>query len=79
MTITIDESERQVLLLAMAHLTVERPGWEFMLTEIAKKMDDIQRGKPWLYTEFLLRRRDQVSNSLPEVATEPLLKQALGL
>ena len=35
MQITIDESQRQVILLAIGHLAVERPGWNLMLRDIA--------------------------------------------
>lgn len=41
-TITVDESQRQAVLLALAHLAVERPGWNAMLTEIAAKMDNMK-------------------------------------
>jgi len=39
-TLEIEEGERQAILLALAHLAIERPGWDDMLREIAKKMDD---------------------------------------
>lgn len=52
-TITLDESERQVLLLALAHLAVERPGWDHMLTQIAKRMDNqLPNGRPQMYEDF---------------------------
>ena len=35
----LDESQRQAVLMALAHLAVERPGWDVMLEEIAAKMD----------------------------------------
>jgi len=38
-TFEFDESQRQAILMALAHLAVERPGWDYMLGEIAKKMD----------------------------------------
>ena len=80
-TITIDEGERQAILLAMAHMTVERPGWEYMYTEIAKKMDNVIAGVPELYTRMLLLRRQRVANSLPDqsdVMFEASLKKSLG-
>ena len=40
MTIDITEEQRQATLLALAHLAVERPGWDTMLREIASKMDN---------------------------------------
>lgn len=77
MNVILDEEERQVVLLALARLAAERPGWEPMLTDIARKVEG--EGSVILFSYFLLMRRKQISNSLPEVATEPLLKQALGL
>jgi hypothetical protein len=36
----IEEEERQVLLLALAHLANERPGWDDMLNRIALRIDN---------------------------------------
>ncbi len=41
-TIVVTEEERQMILMALAHLAVERPGWQMILTETASKMDAIQ-------------------------------------
>jgi len=38
-TVTLDESERQAVLLALARLSVECPGWQMMLGEIAQKFE----------------------------------------
>lgn len=38
-TVTLDEGQRQAVVMALAHLAVERPGWDMMLEEIAAKMD----------------------------------------
>lgn len=78
-TIVIDESQRQATLLALAHLTVERPGWEYMLTGIAKKMDNVVGDVPEMYTRFLMARRQAVSNSLPDDPTEDSFKHAVGI
>lgn len=48
----IDEGQRQALLLAMAHLAVERPGWDFMLSEIGLDMDNVVDGRPELFDKF---------------------------
>ena len=40
MIVEIDESQRQMTVMALAHLSVRRPGWNMALTEIAKKMDN---------------------------------------
>jgi hypothetical protein len=36
-TVTIDEGQRQMLLLALAKLSIERPGWHWTLGELASK------------------------------------------
>jgi hypothetical protein len=36
--VTIEESDRQVILLALAVLSIQRPGWLAYLREVAKKM-----------------------------------------
>lgn len=40
MTVEITEGDRQVILLALAELSIARPGWVNMLGEIALKMDN---------------------------------------
>jgi len=39
-TIVITEEERQMMLLALAKLALERPGWNDTLNELALKMDN---------------------------------------
>lgn len=39
--IRIEEEERQMILLALAELSLARPGWEDALERIAKKMDNV--------------------------------------
>jgi hypothetical protein len=52
-TIVLDESQRQAVLLALAHLALERPGWDYMLSIIAGKMDNqTPEGRPAMYEEF---------------------------
>ena len=36
----LDECQRQMVLMALAHLAVERPGWDYMLSQIALQIDD---------------------------------------
>lgn len=36
-TVTIDEGQRQMLLLALAKLSIERPGWHWTLGALAAK------------------------------------------
>lgn len=40
MTIDLDENQRQMTVLALAHLALERPGWDRALREIAAKLDN---------------------------------------
>lgn len=52
-TITIDEGQRQAILLAIAHLGITRPGWDYMLTQIALQMDNKRPdGEPQMFREF---------------------------
>ncbi len=37
MTIELEEADRQALILAVAHLALERPGWDDYLSRIAKE------------------------------------------
>jgi hypothetical protein len=64
-TVTLEEEQRQALLLAMAHLSLARPGWDDLLNRIALKMDNvIQVGstdRAQLYDEFR-RAFSQISN-----------------
>jgi hypothetical protein len=38
MLVDLPEDERQVILLALAHLAVERPGWEVYLTSVSARL-----------------------------------------
>ncbi|MDB6022975.1 MAG: hypothetical protein JWQ04_2832 [Pedosphaera sp.] len=52
-TIVLDERQRQAVLLALAHLAVERPGWDYMLTQIALLMDNRLPGdRPQMFEDF---------------------------
>jgi hypothetical protein len=54
MTFEIDEEHRQILLLALAAVAVERPGWAFVCREIAERL----RGAP-LFESFLQLRQEK--------------------
>jgi hypothetical protein len=72
-TITIEEGDRQAILLAIAHLSIERPGWEKMLIAIALKMDNRQPdGRPQMFDEF--RSIEQQGRAVRNTET----KQAAG-
>jgi hypothetical protein len=44
-TVELDESQRQMVLMALAALAIERPGWDMALSAIALKMDNVQTTK----------------------------------
>jgi hypothetical protein len=51
----IDEGERQMILLALAHLSNERPGWDDALNRIASRIDNEDSkhpGRAEMYDEF---------------------------
>lgn len=48
----ISEEERQALLLSLAHLANERPGWDDMLSRIALRIDNKVSDRPQMYDEF---------------------------
>ena len=50
--IEITEAERQMMILALAHLSVERPGWDFALNRLALKMDNTDGGRAEMYDLF---------------------------
>jgi hypothetical protein len=50
--ITIDESQRQLILMALAALAVEHPGFDYALSEIASKIDNPSANGPEMYHEF---------------------------
>jgi hypothetical protein len=51
-TLELDESERQMLLLALARLSLERPGWEDALHRIALRIDNEEDGRAVMYSCF---------------------------
>lgn len=54
------EEERQMVLLALAHLAVERPGWDDALNRIALRIDNDHEGRAALYDKFRRLREPQV-------------------
>lgn len=47
-----DESERQLVLMALAHLSVERPGFDDALNRIALRFDSDRGGRAEMYDGF---------------------------
>lgn len=52
MTLELTESDRQMLLLALAHLSLERPGWDYALNALALQVDNERDGRALMYDEF---------------------------
>jgi len=52
MTLELDEGERQLVLLALAKLSIERPGWDAALNRIALRMDNTENGRAQMYDDF---------------------------
>lgn len=52
MRVELEEGERQATLLALAKLSLERPGWDYMLNVIALKMDNQSDGRAVMYDRF---------------------------
>jgi hypothetical protein len=51
--LTLDESQRQLVLMALAHLAIERPGWDHVLNDIALKVDYQEKpGRGTMYDGF---------------------------
>jgi hypothetical protein len=58
----LEEGERQMLLMALAHLAVERPGWDDALNRIAVRIDNVKDGRAVMYDEFrAMHRRELVT------------------
>jgi hypothetical protein len=53
----MEESDRQATLLALATLALHRPGWDYMLGEIAEKLQGRE-----LFTEFKRLNNDRIAS-----------------
>lgn len=57
-----DEGDRQLVLMALAHLSVERPGFDDALNRIALKIDNNNEGRAEMFDGFRdLHRRALVA------------------
>jgi hypothetical protein len=54
----IEESDRQAIVLALAMLSLQRPGWDWMLGGIAEKLGGFIEGRE-LYNEFKRMNEDR--------------------
>lgn len=52
MTLDLSEEDRQMTLLAFAHLSVERPGWDDALNRIALRIDNVENGRAVMYERY---------------------------
>lgn len=52
MNVELEEEERQATLLALAKLSLERPGWDDLLNRIARKIDNVTEGRADTYDHF---------------------------
>src|SRR5260370_34876936 len=48
----LEEGQRQMTLLALAKLSIERPGWLLVIEDLARQMDNDSEGKPLLLHIF---------------------------
>jgi len=57
--VVLEESERQMALLAFAVLSLENPGFDYMLNEMAKRIDNVDNGRARMYDEFRMFRKKE--------------------
>jgi len=69
----LDEGQRQLVLLALAKLSIERPGWLDAIEEIARPMDNDNDGKPELLHNFRTLHAD---STLPIALDESIKLQS---
>lgn len=61
----LDDSQLQLVLLALAELSILQPGWLFVCEEIAKLMDNLdQYGQAKMFEQFRLNRSNLVAETL---------------
>lgn len=58
--LVLDEADRQMVLLALAHLSVARPGWEHALHLLALQIDNQNNGRALMFDEFRATCRTEV-------------------
>lgn len=64
MKLELEEAERQVVIMALAHLAVERPGWEAWLHGIAKRIDIVDNDRDATFACFHAMRLDDARTKL---------------
>lgn len=58
-----NDEQRQMVLMALAHLAVERPGWSYALSLIAAQMDN---PSPSMFIEELDRHKAAIKSGVPD-------------
>jgi hypothetical protein len=58
MKLELEEGDRQLLLLALAVLSLESPGFDYALNAIAVRIDNVHDGRAVMYDEFRELRKD---------------------
>lgn len=61
-TMLLNEADRQTVLLALARLSVERPGWEDYLHTLALQIDSQRDGRALMFDDFRALRANRVSS-----------------
>jgi hypothetical protein len=56
-TMSLSEADRQMVLLSLAHLSIERPGWEPALHALALQIDNQSEGRAVLFDGFRKLKR----------------------
>lgn len=75
MIVAIEEGDRQLILLALAVLSLASPGFDGALNTIAMRIDNIDAGRAKTYDEFRRLRRDTIAPDAEE--TRALIQDAL--
>ncbi len=57
-TLELDEGQRQLVLLALAVLSLESPGFDYALNEVAVKIDNVEKDRALMYDQFRAFRKN---------------------
>ncbi len=48
----LEEGDRQLVLMALAHLSLSHPGFDYALNLVAQRIDNVEAGRAKLYDDF---------------------------
>lgn len=51
-SLELPEEDRQLVLMALAHLSLKRPGWDYALNLIARRIDNVLEDRAVLYDQL---------------------------